>query len=148
MCGWNFLLCRCDIWFQRNEISPYLENDYYHPACIHAVDQSPLLLFFLIHTRIKPVPNIIHHLKQRKGISSLLWINFRGGVPKWNWIIRIIPWLPRCVLHIVWALYYIHIVLEVTMNMAEYTSSWQSAAGAAEECQYLNFEEDLKMILF
>ena len=24
------------------------------------------------------------------------------------------------------------------MNMAEYTSSWQSAAGAAEECQYLN----------
>ena len=23
------------------------------------------------------------------------------------------------------------------MNMAEYTSSWQSAAGAAEECQYL-----------
>ena len=32
--------------------------------------------------------------------------------------------------------------------MAEYTSSWQSAAGAAEECQYLNFEEDLKMILF
>ena len=24
------------------------------------------------------------------------------------------------------------------MNMAEYTRSWQSAAGAAEECQYLN----------
>ena len=26
---------------------------------------------------------------------------------------------------------------EVTMNMAEYTSSWYSAAGAAEEFQYL-----------
>ena len=24
------------------------------------------------------------------------------------------------------------------MNMAKYTSSWQSAAGPAEECQYLN----------
>ena len=35
-----------------------------------------------------------------------------------------------------WALYYIHIVVEVTINMAEYTSSWQSAAGAAEECQF------------
>ena len=35
------------------------------------------------------------------------------------------------------------------MNMAEYTSSWQSAAGAAEECQYLNNElyEDLKVII-
>ena len=30
---------------------------------------------------------------------------------------------------------YIHIVI-VTRNMAEYTSSWQSAARAAEECQY------------
>ena len=31
--------------------------------------------------------------------------------------------------------------------MAEYTSSWQSAAGAAEECQYLNqLKEDLKVI--
>ena len=28
--------------------------------------------------------------------------------------------------------------IEVTRNMAEYTSSWQSAAGAAEECQNLN----------
>ena len=34
------------------------------------------------------------------------------------------------------------------MNMAEYISCWLLAAGAAEECQYLNFEEDLKMILF
>ena len=50
---------------------------------------------------------------------------------------RIIPRLPKCVLHTVWAFYYIHIVVEVTMNMAEYTSSWQSAAGAAEKCQYL-----------
>ena len=31
-----------------------------------------------------------------------------------------------------------YIVVEVTMNMAKYTSSWHSAAGAAEECQYLN----------
>ena len=29
------------------------------------------------------------------------------------------------------------------MNMAEYTSGWQSAARAAEECQYLSqFKED------
>ena len=35
------------------------------------------------------------------------------------------------------------------MNMAEYISSWQSVAGAAEECQYLNQlydKEDLKVI--
>ena len=32
------------------------------------------------------------------------------------------------------------------MNMAEYTSSWQSAAGADKECQYLNqLYEDLKV---
>ena len=35
-------------------------------------------------------------------------------------------------------LLYTYIKIEVTRNMAEYTSSWQSAAGAAEECQYLN----------
>ena len=46
--------------------------------------------------------------------------------------------MPKRVLHIIWALYYINIVVEVNMNMADYTSSWQSAAGAAEECQYLN----------
>ena len=35
------------------------------------------------------------------------------------------------------------------MDMAEDTSSWQSAARAAEECQYLNhlyYKEDLKVI--
>ena len=35
------------------------------------------------------------------------------------------------------------------MNMAEDTSSWQSAARAAEECQYLNQlydKQDLKVI--
>ena len=32
----------------------------------------------------------------------------------------------------------IYIVVDVTMIRAEYTSSWQSAARAAEECQYLN----------
>ena len=31
-----------------------------------------------------------------------------------------IPWLQQRVLHIVWALYYIHIVVEVTVIMAEY----------------------------
>ena len=35
---------------------------------------------------------------------------------------RIVPLLSKHVLHIVWALYYIHIVVEVTMNMAEYTT--------------------------
>ena len=35
------------------------------------------------------------------------------------------------------------------MNMTEDTSSWQSAASTAEECQYLNqiyYKEDLKVI--
>ena len=36
------------------------------------------------------------------------------------------------------SMYYVYIVVEVSMKMAKYTSSWQSAAGAAEECQYLN----------
>ena len=38
------------------------------------------------------------------------------------------------------------------MNMAEDTSIWQSAARAAEECEYLNQllydKEDLKVIFF
>ena len=37
----------------------------------------------------------------------------------------------------VWAFYYVCIVVEVPMNMAKYISSWQSLAGAAEECQYI-----------
>ena len=45
--------------------------------------------------------------------------------------------IPDCQ-NVFWALYYKHIVVEVTMNMAEYTRSWQSAAGEAKECQYLN----------
>ena len=33
------------------------------------------------------------------------------------------------------------------MNMARYTSSWQSAAEAAEECQYMKqLQEDLRTI--
>ena len=51
---------------------------------------------------------------------------------------RIIPQQLKRVLHIVWALYYVYIVVEVTINMAKYTCSWQSAAGAAEECQFSN----------
>ena len=45
-------------------------------------------------------------------------------------------------------LYYIHTVVEVTMNVPKYTSSRQSATGAAKEYQYLNQlrKEDLKMI--
>ena len=55
---------------------------------------------------------------------------------------RTIPWMSKRVLHIVWALCY---VVEVALNMTNITSSWQSAARAAEECQYLNqSEEDLK----
>ena len=53
----------------------------------------------------------------------------KGGGPRVPWTyfendslkktFRIIPWLSKRVLHIVWALYYIHTVVEVTMNMAE-----------------------------
>ena len=59
-----------------------------------------------------------------------------------------IPLLSKRVLHIVWALYYIHTVVDVTMNVPKYTSSRQSATGAAKEYQYLNQlrKEDLKMI--
>ena len=35
-------------------------------------------------------------------------------------------------------LLYTYIKIEVTRNVAEYTSSWQSAAGAAKEGQYCN----------
>ena len=59
--------------------------------------------------------------------QMLFWIPF-----------RIIPWMSKRVLHIVLALCYVYIVVEVSMNMAKYTSSWQSASGAVEECQYLN----------
>ena len=33
--------------------------------------------------------------------------------------LRIIPWLWKFVLHLIWALYYVYIVFEVTMNMAK-----------------------------
>ena len=52
-------------------------------------------------------------------------------------IFRIIPWLWKRVLHLVWAFYYVYIVVELTMN----------AAGAAEEYQYLNqLQGDLKVM--
>ena len=35
-------------------------------------------------------------------------------------------------------LLYTYIKIEVTRNMAEYTSSWQSSTGAAKEGQYFN----------
>ena len=44
-----------------------------------------------------------------------------------------IPLLSKRVLHIVWVSYYIHTVVDVTMNVPKYTSSRQSATGAAEE---------------
>ena len=46
--------------------------------------------------------------------------------------------MSKHVLHIVWALYHIRVVVGVSMNMADSTSSQQSAAGAGCECQYLN----------
>ena len=33
--------------------------------------------------------------------------------------LRIIPWLWKRVLHLVWALYYVYIVVEMTLNMAK-----------------------------
>ena len=55
--------------------------------------------------------------------------------------------LTLCAKRVVWVVYYAYIVVEVTMNMAKYISIWQSATGAAEECQYLNqLLEDLKVI--
>ena len=79
----------------------------------------------------------------REGVSRAINVFFKNGLSK---PFRIIPWLSKRVLHIVWALYYIHIVVDVTMNMARYTSSWHSAAGAAEECQYLNqLQEDFRI---
>ena len=32
---------------------------------------------------------------------------------------RIIPWLLKCVLHLVWDSYYVYIVVEMTLNMAK-----------------------------
>ena len=54
---------------------------------------------------------------------------------KWFFLktIRIIPWLWKRVLHLVWALYYVYLVVEMTLNLA---NSWQFAAGAADECQF------------
>ena len=37
-----------------------------------------------------------------------------------------------CFAHSLGFILYIHMVVEVTMNMAEYTSSWQSAANAID----------------
>ena len=41
---------------------------------------------------------------------------------------RIIPWLWKRVFHLAWALYYVYIVVEVTMNMTEYGSRWSQQA--------------------
>ena len=40
---------------------------------------------------------------------------------KWFFLktIRIIPWLWKRVLHLVWALYYVYLVVEMTLNMAK-----------------------------
>ena len=51
-----------------------------------------------------------------EGVSSatyLFWNDF------FNKPFRIIPWLWKRVLHLVWALYYVYIVVEMTLNMAK-----------------------------
>ena len=47
---------------------------------------------------------------------------------------RITPWLPKRILDIVWALYYVYIVVEVTMNMAKYGSR------RSQQPENVNFE--------
>ena len=58
----------------------------------------------------------------------------KGGDTKKSWYFpfRITPWLPKRVLHIVWALSYI--AVGVTMNMAEYGSQ------RSEQPENVNFE--------
>ena len=61
--------------------------------------------------------------------GNLRWFSpWRGGVSSSTylfWIMiflksfRIIPWLWKRVLHLVWALYYVYIVVEMTLNMAK-----------------------------
>ena len=65
--------------------------------------------------------------------GNLRWfLPWRGGVSRGSrvphtfseiWFFwkpfRIIPWLWKRVLHLVWALYYVYIVLEMTLNMTE-----------------------------
>ena len=47
---------------------------------------------------------------------------------------RITSWLPKRVLHIVGALYYVYIVVEVTLNRAEYGSQ------RSDQPENVNFE--------
>ena len=65
--------------------------------------------------------------------GNLRWyLPWRGGVSRGSrvphtysekWFFwkpfRIIPWLWKRVLHLVWALYYVYIVVEMTLNMAK-----------------------------
>ena len=60
--------------------------------------------------------------------GNLRWfLPWRGGVSKGSRVpytysekpFRIIPWLWKRVLHLVWALYYVYIVVEMTLNMAK-----------------------------
>ena len=45
--------------------------------------------------------------------------NNQNGNLGWFLPWRVIPWLWKRVLHLVWALYYVYIVVEMTLNMAK-----------------------------
>ena len=49
-------------------------------------------------------------------------------------------------LHIVWAIYYIYIAVEVTMNIAEHTPRWRSQL--PENVNFMPTVRGLKMIYF
>ena len=52
-----------------------------------------------------------------EGVSSATYLFWKMIFVKKPF--RIIPWLWKRVLHLVWALYYVYIVVEMTSNMAK-----------------------------
>ena len=83
--------------------------------------------FFILNGRV--YPESLSHLGKGSNNQNgnLRWFSpWRGGgswVPhtyseKW-FFFRIIPWLWKRVLHLVWALYYVYVVVEMTLNMAK-----------------------------
>ena len=90
----------------------------------------PQRLHFVSGKQSKKVPKWLYLRKSNIQNGNLRWIfPWRGGgsrVPhtyseKWFFWkpFRIIPWLWKRVLHLVWALYYVYIVVEMTLNMAK-----------------------------
>ena len=51
-----------------------------------------------------------------EGVSSATYVFWKVIFLK---PFRIIPWLLKRVLHLVWALFYVYIVVEMTLNMAK-----------------------------